>query len=94
MREEYDFSTGRRNPYAERLAGQPLSTPITRGEQSPACVVEIFRDASERFRWRVRLPAGETLAVSTHAYETSESCREAVDVFLRVASGPASIHAA
>jgi len=49
MQDHYDFSDARPNPYAERLAGQPLSTPTTRGEQPAILPLHLDADLLKDF---------------------------------------------
>ncbi len=94
MREEYDFSNGRRNRYADRLRDQSLSTPTTRGEQPPTGIVQVFKGSDGAYRWRLELPDGEVLANSAESFPTQIQCRQAVEQFLRATAWPATIDAA
>ena len=39
---------------------------------------EIYKDAAEKFRWRLKAPNGEIIA-SSEAYESKDSCKNGVD---------------
>jgi uncharacterized protein YegP (UPF0339 family) len=38
---------------------------------------EIYKDAAEKFRWRLEAPNGETIAAS-EAYESKDSCKNGI----------------
>lgn len=88
MRNEYDFSNAKPNPYAERLAGKPLSTPTTRGEQPATGIVQVFKDNQGQYRWRLSAADGELLATSAQAYQTRDACHQAVDTFIQAMAHP------
>ena len=39
---------------------------------------EIYKDAAEKFRWRLKAPNGEIIA-SSEAYESKDSCKNGVN---------------
>ncbi len=39
---------------------------------------EIFKDAAEKFRWRLKAPNGEIIASSGEAYESKDSCKKGI----------------
>ena len=88
MRDEYDFSKAKPNRYAERLAGGPISTPTTRGEQPPTGVVEVLKDNHGQYRWRLKADNGELLAMSAQSFATRDACHKAVDAFIQAMAHP------
>lgn len=91
MRDEYDFSNAKPNPYADRLANRPLSTPTSRGEQPPTGTVQIYQDDQHLYRWRLKTGDGSVLATSAQAYETLDACQLAVDTLISAMAYPATI---
>jgi len=39
---------------------------------------EIYKDAAQKFRWRLKAPNGEIIATS-EAYESKDSCKKGIE---------------
>jgi len=46
---------------------------------SPISKIEIYKDAAGKFRWRLRAPNGEIVAVG-EAYESKDGCKNAIEL--------------
>lgn len=90
MREEYDFSNATANRYADRVAGREISTPVSRGEQQPSGVIEIYPEQAG-FRWRVKTKDGTILANSDKHYDTLDACRDAMAELLKAMACPTTL---
>lgn len=40
---------------------------------------EIFKDAAQKFRWRLKAPNSEIIASSGEAYESKDSCKKGIE---------------
>lgn len=40
---------------------------------------EIYKDAAQKFRWRLKAPNGETIATSGEAYESKDGCKKGIE---------------
>jgi uncharacterized protein YegP (UPF0339 family) len=76
MRDEYDFTHARPNPYAQRLASGPLSTPATRAGNAPR--FEVYQDSAGQHRWRLIDANGHILSISAESFDTADACRAAI----------------
>lgn len=91
MRDEYDFSDARPNPFADRLGDEPLSTPTTRGEQPASGTLAVFKDDTGRYRWRLEDPDGRILTESPESYATLDECRDALARLTHAMADPATV---
>ena len=40
---------------------------------------EIYKDAAQKFRWRLKAPNGEIIATSGEAYESKDGCKNGIE---------------
>ena len=40
---------------------------------------EIYKDASQKFRWRLKAPNGEIIASSGEAFESKDGCKKGIE---------------
>ncbi len=40
---------------------------------------EIYKDAAQKFRWRLKAPNGEIIATSGEAYESKDGCKKGIE---------------
>ena len=78
MREHYDFSTAKANPYAKRLRSGELSTPTTRTRSKRSGKIEIYCDNQGEYRWRLKSANGATIANGGEGFHEKRSCLNSI----------------
>jgi uncharacterized protein YegP (UPF0339 family) len=60
--------------------GGPVRGPAIAADEKGALTFEVYKDAKEEFRWRLKAANGKVIAVSSEGYKAKADCEHGIEL--------------